>query len=414
MKSFKRFNIVIVATVLLFSALLVPLPMTASTKAYRQGQIIVKFKNGISDQAASKALSDSGARGRGRVSSLKADITEVPKGREEAMVAQLSKNPAVEYAEVDSLFFGESLDTYYTNQYGLENKGQTIKGNPGVFDADIDAPEAWVKSKGTGVKVAVLDTGIDQDHEDLKGKIVLQKNFTVSKTVDDIYGHGTHVAGIIAAQKDNSLGVAGVCPGCVLLNGKVLGDNNYGYLSDVASGIMWAADNGAKVINMSLGSTIPSQTLSDAIDYAWSKGSVIVAAAGNNGSKDPFYPAAYTKVIAVAATDNRDVKASFSNYGSTWVDVAAPGLNIYSTVPNHLYFLGLVNKGFNYNYEYLSGTSMASPAVAGTAALVWKTKFGTSNKNVRYRIENRTDRIAGTGTNWAYGRVNANLAVTAP
>ena len=186
----------------------------------------------------------------------------------------------------------------------------------------------------------------------------------------------------------------------------MLDDSGNGSFADVATGIIWAADNGAKVINMSLGDTAPSSTVEDAINYAWSHGVVIVAGAGNNSNSVPFYPAYYTNVISVAATDCADAKASFSTFG-TWVDVAAPGDNILSTAPDHFNLLWL----FPVTYASASGTSMASPHVAGIAGLVWSTGLCSTNTCVRQRIEGRTDPIPGTGTNWIYGRVNARSSV---
>jgi thermitase len=188
------------------------------------------------------------------------------------------------------------------------------------------------------------------------------------------------------------------------MNVKVLGDNGSGYYSWVAKGITWAADNGAKVINLSLGGPAGSGTLQNAVNYAWGKGCVIVVAAGNNGNGNPSYPAYYDNCIAVAATDPNDSKASFSNHGF-WVDVAAPGVDIYSTLPNHKNQIG------PRNYGTLSGTSMAAPHVAGVAALVWATEYGTDNSAVRERIESTGDELEGTLGNYGIGRVNAYLAV---
>ena len=137
--------------------------------------------------------------------------------------------------------------------------------------------------------------------------------------------------------------MAGVCPGCTILDGKVLNDSGVGSSSSLANGINWAVSNGAKVINMSLG-VRASRTLETAVNNAWSKGVVLVAAAGNGGNQTKIYPGAYPNVIAVAATDNRDAKASFSTYGASWVDIAAPGVNVYSTFPNHTFVLGTQNK----------------------------------------------------------------------
>ncbi len=265
-------------------------------------------------------------------------------------------------------------------------------------------------SGSAGIKIAILDMGIDQSHEDLAGKIVQNANFSTSNTVDDFYGHGTHVAGTAAAISDNGLGVAGTCPACSLMNVKVLTDNGTGNWADVADGIVWATDNGADVINMSIGDTVESSVIEDAINYAWANGVVVVAAAGNNGQSEPFYPASYENVIAMAATTEDDTKAGFSQFGS-WVDVAAPGAGILSTAPDHFSLLFFVPV----SYGTLSGTSMASPHVAGLAGLIWSTGLCGTNDNacVRDRIESRAEPIAGTGQFWTYGRVNALHSVVA-
>ena len=161
---------------------------------------------------------------------------------------------------------------------------------------------------------------------------------------------------------------------------------------------------------MSLGQSVPSLTLEAAIKNAWSKGVVLVAAAGNSGTQAPIYPAAYPKVIAVAATDNNDVKAPFSTYGE-WVDVAAPGVGVYSTFPNHDFVLGLQN-GRHKGYDLASGTSMSSPIVAGVAGLVWSSDPDSTNESVREDIESTAEPIEGTGTYWEHGRVDADDAVS--
>ena len=161
---------------------------------------------------------------------------------------------------------------------------------------------------------------------------------------------------------------------------------------------------------MSLGQRVSSRTLETAVNNAWNQGAVIVAAAGNAGTPAQIYPGAYPNVIAVAATDNTDTKASFSSYGAKWVDVAAPGVNVYSTFPNHPFYLGTQN-GRSQGYDVASGTSMASPIVAGTAALAWSSHSSATNTSVRANVESTADKIPGTGTNWAHGRVNAYNAV---
>lgn len=265
----------------------------------------------------------------------------------------------------------------------------------------VQAPEAWqVTSGNPAILIAVLDTGIDREHEDLAGKVVADINFTDSLTSDDVYGHGTHVAGIIAALADNGAGVTGVGYSCRLLNVKVAGDEGRCDGAAVAKGIIWATDNGADVINLSLFLTEPSLELAEAVDYAWSKGVVLVAAAGNYMGTHPVYPACYPNCMAVAATDDNDLLALWSSRGD-WVDVAAPGANVYSTLPGD-------------EYSYKSGTSIAAAHVSGEAGLLLAVTTDTDgngkvNDEVRAKIEGSCDQIgiAGVGN----GRINAFKAV---
>jgi len=219
----------------------------------------------------------------------------------------------------------------------------------------IDAEYAWPSGyTGAGVKVAVVDTGIDLDHPDLMANIKGQVNcINPSKTGDDDNGHGTHVAGIVAAI-DNDIGVIGVAPQAELYAVKVLSRRGSGFVSDIIEGITWCINNGMDIINMSLGTDTDIQSLHDACDEAAAAGLLLVAAAGNDGGAVD-YPGAYDSVIAVAATDSSDNRASWSSFGIE-MDIAAPGVEIYSTW-----------KGGG--YATASGTSMAAPHVAGTLAL---------------------------------------------
>lgn len=325
-------------------------------------------------------------------------VLKVPKGQVEKFTKLYSLNPIIEYAEPN--YTAEALftpnDAYFGNQWGMTK---------------VQAPQAWDLSTGSAnIKIAILDTGIDEDHEDLAAKVVTKINMTTSPTTNDLFGHGTHVSGIAAAITDNEKGVAGLGFNTSLVNVKVLDDSGSGYYSWIANGVKWAADNGVKVINLSLGGSSSSRTLQRAIDYAWNKGVVLSCAAGNNGNTQRLYPAYYTNCIAVAATDKNDQKASFSTYGF-WVDVAAPGVDIFSSFPNHPFYIG-TNYGRSENYDYGSGTSMATPHVAGLAALV-SSQFPTfSNAQIRNKIESTADKITGTGTYWAKGRINAYKAVS--
>jgi thermitase len=383
------------------------------------GQILVKFRD---DRAAAGVLRQHALSEGTSIGSTEAKLIKVPAGKELQLVEALSRNPAVEYAEPDQLVTATTTDEFFDRQYALQNTGQSFENTgggvtvaAGTGDADVDAVEAWAVATGSGMTVAVLDSGVASDNPDIASKVIGRANFSNARTGEDNYGHGTHVAGIIAATRDNTIGVAGVCPDCSILDGKVLNDSGSGSTSGIAKGINWAVNNGAKVINMSLGQLSSSRTLESAVNNAWNKGAVIVAAAGNTGDQTPVYPGAYPNVIAVAATDNNDAKASFSTYGS-WVDVAAPGVSIYSTFPNHPFVIGTQN-GRSQGYDIASGTSMASPIVAATVALAWSrsTNSGASNAAIRAKVESTADKIAGTGTgtgtSWAYGRVNADKAV---
>ena len=218
----------------------------------------------------------------------------------------------------------------------------------------------------------------------------------------DDYGHGSHVGGIAAAATDNSVGIAGVAFNSSIMAVKV-GDGTTGKArySDIAYGIMYAADNGAKVINLSLGGYAYSSFLEGAVNYAWNAGCVLVGAVGNNNLSDPFYPAAYDNVIGVSGTDQNDAKASWSNYGAQ-VAVAAPGSSIYST-----YWNG------SSTYAHMSGTSMSAPHVAGLAALLFSQDGTRSNATVRALIEETADDLGDAGWDqyYGYGRINAYRAL---
>jgi len=327
-----------------------PLAPSAAGELYAPDRILVRFAPGVSASTRAAIHRANGAALIREIPQIGVQVLRVPSNRVPEMVTAYSRNPNVLYAEPDYMAYAVEEpqpvnDPYFGKQWGLDNDGQEYKESlSGTVDADIDAPEAWDITTGNpDVKIAILDSGIDQDHDDLASKIVDNVDFTGS-AVDDRYGHGTHVAGIAAADTNNTQGVAGVGYNSSLLNVKVLNDQGSGYYSWIANGIVWAADNGAKVINMSLGGYRRSRTLESAVNYAWNKGVVLAAAAGNDDTSRKLYPAAYTNCIAVAATDDDDQRVDepgwwASNYGD-WVDVAAPGLYIYSTFPNHDYVIG--------------------------------------------------------------------------
>jgi thermitase len=244
-------------------------------------RILVKFQLGTLGEATANVLQRLGGKVIGVIPGIDVRVISVPQNQAVEKVRAYSAEKIVKFAEPD--YIAKAIltpnDTYFTNQWGMTK---------------IQAPEAWIVTTGSSdVKMAILDTGIDQDHPDLASKIVANKNLTTSSTVDDLYGHGTHCAGIAAAITDNGIGVAGVGFNTSLMNVKVLDDSGSGQYSWIANGITWAADNGAKVISMSLGGSSGSYTLQNAVNYAWNKGVVVVAAAGNNGNTARVYPAYY-------------------------------------------------------------------------------------------------------------------------
>jgi type VII secretion-associated serine protease mycosin len=270
---------------------------------------------------------------------------------------------------------------------------------------DLDAarvPGAWPVSTGAGVTVAVIDTGVAADHPDLAGQILPGADFIAGTEgpSTDPNGHGTHVAGIIAAATGNGQGIAGIAPDARILPVRVLGANGSGYLSDTANGIVYAADHGADVINLSLSSTGEEAAVTNAISYARGKGVVVVAAAGNmRGSGSPVsYPAADPGVIAVAATDSSDAIASYSNAGG-YVDVAAPGSAILSTYPT--------------GYRAMNGTSMASPHVAALAALIRAADHALTPDQVEQAIESSAVDLGAPGRDddYGHGRIDATAAL---
>lgn len=310
---------------------------------------------------------------------------EVPDGKKvDSYIKELESRDDVEYAEPDHIIKLDHTpnDTYFDYQWHHET---------------IESESSWDQSKGSSsIVVAVIDNGIDLNHSDLKNRIVSPYD-TVndSSTTLTAGDHGTHVAGIIGSSMDNYLGTAGVAPNTSIMPI----DAFYGesaYTSDVIDAVYYAVNNGADIINMSLGSSSYSSSFDYAVQYAYQSGVVVIAAAGNSATSTMHYPAAYNNVIAVGSTDEYDSLSYFSNYGY-WVDITAPGSNIYSTVPYS-------------SYGYKSGTSMASPVVAGVAALVLAEEPSLSNSEVAQRLYDSADYV-GSSYYYGYGRVNARKAL---
>ncbi len=331
--------------------------------------VIVRWKTDANDQARGSARSANGVEKVRTYARAGLEVARVAAGKDAARVAvQLSRDPAVAYAEPNHVWFAESLpsaptDTLYPEEWGLNNTGQALdNGSPaGTPDVDVNAPEAWATTTGDpNVVVGIIDEGIDFDHPDLSGKAWTNPGEIAGNGVDDdgngyvddIHGwdfwngddtvfdavdgdqHGTHVAGVVAANTDDASGVAGTAPNVQVMSLKFLGPQG-GYTTDAIAAIDYAADKGVRILNNSWGGDIFDQALKDAIAAS---GATFLVAAGNDGldtDATPAYPASYDlpNLVSVAAVDNAGALAGFSNYGATSVDVGAPGVSVVSSLP---------------------------------------------------------------------------------
>jgi len=388
--------------------------------AWKDGEVLIRYRPGKVTRAItaqSRAASTlAGARVTRSIEQIRTHRVRLPHGVSVAeAVARYSKDPNVEYAgpnhiisiciEPNDEYFHDEWIGYYW-QWGLYSDL-----NP---EAGIDAPDAWDITTGSAsIVIAVVDTGVDNDHEDLIGKLVPGYNCITGQNptvTQDDHGHGTFTAGVAAANTNNMRGVAGVSWGAKIMPIKALDATGYGLESDAAAGIIWAADNGAHIINMSMGGydDVPSEKA--AIEYAYGKGCVLVGASGNDGLGTAFYPASYEQVIAVGASNEAMQRCSEadwlvggSNYGA-YLDVVAPGNNIQSTWWDY--------EGGT--YQISSGTSAAAPFVAGIAALVLTVHPTWTPDQVASQIKLTAKDIESSGWDMytGYGIASAYRALT--
>lgn len=424
-------------TVLLWYCLPLPLEATGrvraddpmlrpSTAESVPGQLVVKYKSPSALTSAQQEQSIATAAGQaqvlGRIPQLGICLLQVETGSERSMTLELQRQPAVQYVEPNYRARALEIpeDEHWPEQWALRK---------------IGAPEAWDITHNRGTIIAFLDTGLYLDHPDLRhvlwtnpreipgngrdddgngkaddvhGWHFYQSCWTgycwpyEDRLIDDDNGHGTHVTGIAVAETNNQIGIAGVSWGARAMTVKVLDQNGDGFYYDIAAGIVYAADNGAQIINLSLGGQAFSQLLQDAANYAYGKGALLVAASGNNGGA-VLYPAACANVMAVAATDANDARTSFSNQGPE-VDIAAPGESIISTWPPP------------YLYYYRRGTSMATPHVSGAAALLWSWRPDWTNAQIQERLQAQADDVnadlyPGHDRYLGWGRLNLYRAL---
>lgn len=392
---------------------------SASAASYRKDQILVSFRPGVPASTRGAVLARHGLSQRRVIADIGVVVAALPASADvRSVVAALAGESSVAYAEPDFLVHAVATytpnDTYYSRSYTSSHNGSVTQYGP----QKINAPTAWgTYHSSNTITLAVVDTGIDSTHPELSGRILSGYNY-VSNNADttDDNGHGTHVSGIAAAISNNKSGIASICfNACNILPVKVLDNTGTGATSAVASGVTYAADHGARIINMSLGSTAYSQSLQNAVDYAWGKNVVIVAAGGNDGSSTVEYPAGDDHVMGVAATDSSDANTWFSDWGNQ-IGVAAPGNAILSTMPTYSVYLTNTS-GYYQNYDALSGTSMSSPHVAGLAGLLIAYNGGNINNFAVYQALQRgadADSVsypAAANGGWephnGYGRIDA-------
>jgi thermitase len=372
----------------------------APAQAADEQTVLVKFKPGALSSATT-ALLGSSAEKVGTINGLGVTVVKTTQSAS-ALVQTLNASGLVEYAELDRTMRISATpnDPQYGGLYGLDK---------------IDAPEGWdlaglASFPGTGgAKVGIVDTGIRATHQDLSGKVsdcaqayspipILAPTLREGSCNDD-NGHGTHVAGTIAAKANNGVGVTGVAFNSPLAICKALGGPlGSGSTTGVANCITYLADKGAKVISMSLGGGA-SATLEDAVEYAVAKDALVIAAAGNDGDATLNYPAAYPDVVSVAATDQNDARADFSNANAD-VEVAAPGVDVLSTY-----------NASDSSYDTLSGTSMATPHVAGVAAIIRRNALSWSA--ARAKLDASVDDLGAAGRDASFGFGRVNLAKAA-
>ena len=355
-------------------------------------------------------------------------VIGVPNGTVDAWVAWLEQQSLVVFAEPDYLAYTcETPDDpmFKPFQWNLYDAG-TQSGN-GVANFGIQAMTAWNRNKGAGVIVAIVDTGVAYESyssyrraPDLAGvKFVSPWDFVANHVhANDDNGHGTHVCGTICQSTNNALGCAGIANQCQIMPVKVLDKYGSGAYSTIASGITYAAEKGAKVINLSLGGGSNSKAMQSAVDYAWTKGAVICAAAGNSGAASLLFPARYKNCISVGATRFDGKRAKYSQYGSG-LDVVAPGGDTSVDQNGDGQPDGIVQQTFsgsptNFGYYFWQGTSMATPHVTAIAALVKSNQPSYTNLQIRNAIQTSCTDLGPPGYDqeYGFGLVNAALALT--
>lgn len=370
-------------------------PVAQSTKVaasplfagWVKGRLLIAPRAGLSSDAFAKVLQSFNGHSLGHIKKLNMHIVGLPSGVDEvAAMHALKANRTLKYVELDMAvnLAATVSDPYLANSWDLPK---------------IQAPLAWDSAIGSGVTIAILDTGVDGTHPDLAANMVPGWNiYDNNADTSDVYGHGTSVAGAAAMVGNNGAGSAGVAWGAKIMPVRIAGPDGYAYYSTIAQGINWAADHGARVANISFGVS-GSSSVQSAAQYFRNKGGVVVVAAGNSGVLENI--AASDTMLSISATDSNDVRASWSSYGS-YVDLAAPGVSIYAPTRGG-------------GYAYVSGTSFSSPITAGTVALMMSanSKLGPADIDSILKATAVDLGVAGVDEYYGAGRIDAAKAVAA-
>lgn len=381
--------------------------------AHVPGELLIRFSPGMSASQTASQMADMGVNHKQDIPRINVHVVKLPPGLSvEQAIERFSHRPGVEFVEPNYILQIQALNQVeITDQWALDK---------------IQAVDAWDTFSGQPkppITLATVDSGVDPTHNDLVDNMWSNTDETPGNGlddddngyIDDSWGwdfvnndndpfddnlHGTAVSSVMAGDWDGD-GVAGVCPWCRVMAVKVLNSGGAGSLDVVASGIIYAADSGAKVINLSLAGTAGMQTLEDAVNYAWNSGALVVAGAGNDGANAPMFPAGYANAMAIASTDESDLHSCFSNYADDYISVAAPGENILVALPNQ-------------GYGYGSGTSLSTPLVAGLGGLLLSQNQSRTNSDLKSIIEATAVDLGPMGFDGAFGhgRIDALRAVT--
>lgn len=379
---------VLASLVVALGAALLPAQAFAADEAqWVPGRLLVQPRAGLAEAELDKIIKKQGGKQIGKIDGINVRIIQLPpQASEKAVEALLKNNKHLKFAERDMIVPHDSTnDPYYSKAWHIPK---------------IGAPTAWQTTAGSGVTIAILDSGVDGAHPDLAGKLLPGWNFyDGNSNTADVNGHGTKVAGTAAAASNNALGVASIAGGAMILPGRVADSTGYATFSKMAAAVTWAADNGARVANLSFSGARGSSSVQSAGQYLKNKGGLLVTSAGNAGVEEAVAPS--DTLIAVSGTTSSDVKASWSSYGS-YVDVAAPGAGIYTTT-----------KGGG--YASVSGTSFASPATAAVVALMMAANPKLGPDDITKHLFATTVDLgtAGFDKYYGHGRIDAAAAVQA-